>query len=125
MVNKKKKKKSKLRTPIKILKISGTVLLSMIFIIIITGSVFVTALTIYILNYIDTTTPVSLENVELNFTSRFLAENPEFNPLDPESEEYTTYYTLAQDGERRVWVDLENIPKHVRDAFVYSEDERF
>lgn len=125
MVNKKKKKKSKLRTPVKILKISGTVLLSMIFIIIITGSVFVTALTIYILNYIDTTTPVSLENVELNFTSRFLAENPEFNPLDPESEEYTTYYTLAQDGERRVWVDLENIPKHVRDAFVYSEDERF
>ncbi len=125
MVNKKKKKKSKLRTPIKILKVSGTVLLSMIFIIIITGSVFVTALTIYILNYIDTTTPVSLENVELNFTSRFLAENPEFNPLDPESEEFTTYYTLAQDGERRVWVDLENIPKHVRDAFVYSEDERF
>ena len=125
MENKKKKRKSKCPTPIKVLKISGTVLLSMFFIIIITGSVFVTALTIYILNYIDSTTLVSLENVELNFTSRFLAENPDFNPLDPESDEYTTYYTLTQDGERRVWVDLENVPKYVRDAFVYSEDERF
>lgn len=123
MANKKRTFKSK--APIKILKVTGTVLLSMFFIIIITGSVFVTALTIYILNYIDSTTPISLENVELNFTSRFLAENPEFNELDPESEEYTTYYTLAQDGERRVWVDLENVPKYVRDAFVYSEDERF
>lgn len=123
--NDKRKSKSRKSTPVKVLKVSGTVLLSMIFIIIITGSVFVTALTIYVLNYIDTTTPVSLENVELNFTSRFLADNPDFNELDPESEEYTTYYTITQNGERRVWVDLENIPKHVRDAFVYSEDERF
>lgn len=125
MENKKRTRKKKNNVPIRILKVSGTVLLSMIFIFIITASVFVTALTIYVLNYMDSTTPVSLENVELNFTSRFLAENPDFNELDPESEEYTTYYTLTQDGERRVWVDLENIPKHVRDAFVYSEDERF
>lgn len=125
MNSKKHTVKGKQKTPVKILKVTGTVLLSMFFIIIITGSVFVTALTIYILNYIDSTTPISLDNVELNFTSRFLAENPEFNELDPESDEYTTYYTLAQDGERRVWVDLENVPKYVRDAFVYSEDERF
>lgn len=125
MTSKKRTVKGKSKTPVKILKVTGTVLLSMLFIIIITGSVFVTALTIYILNYIDSTTPISLDNVELNFTSRFLAENPEFNELDPESDEYTTYYTLAQDGERRVWVDLENVPKYVRDAFVYSEDERF
>lgn len=125
MTSKKHTVKGKSKTPVKILKVTGTVLLSMLFIIIITGSVFVTALTIYILNYIDSTTPISLDNVELNFTSRFLAENPEFNELDPESDEYTTYYTLAQDGERRVWVDLENVPKYVRDAFVYSEDERF
>lgn len=113
------------KTPVKILKVTGTVLLSMFFIIIITGSVFVTALTIYILNYIDSTTPISLENAELNFTSRFLAENPEYDENNPDSDEYTTYYTLTQDGERRVWVDLENVPKYVRDAFVYSEDERF
>ena len=125
MANRKTTKKKSKNTPLKILKISGTVILSLFFILIITGSVFVTALTIYVLNYIDTTTPVSLDNVELSFTSRLLAINPDYNPLDPESEEYMTYYTLARDGERRVWVELENVPKYVRDAFVYSEDERF
>lgn len=119
---KSKKKKS---LPVKILKITGTVLLSLFFIVVITGSVFVTALTIYVLNYIDSTTPVSLENAEFSFTSRFLAENPDYDESNPDSEEYVNYYTLTQDGERRVWVDLENIPKYVRDAFVYSEDERF
>lgn len=120
-----KKKKNKVSTPVKVLKVTGTVILSMIFIIIITGSIFATALTIYVLNYVDSTTPISLDNVELNFTSRFLAENPDYDETNEESEQYVTYYTLAQNGERRVWADLENIPKYVRDAFVYSEDERF
>ena len=74
-----KKKKNKVSTPVKVLKVTGTVILSMIFIIIITGSIFATALTIYVLNYVDSTTPISLDNVELNFTSRFLAENPDYD----------------------------------------------
>ncbi len=119
------KKKKKVSTPVKVLKITGTVILSFMFIIIITGSIFATALTIYVLNYIDSTTPISLENVELNFTSRFLAENPDYDENDPESDQYMTYYTLAQNGERRVWADLEQMPKYLIDAYVYSEDERF
>lgn len=120
-----KKRKNKASTPAKVLKITGTVILSMMFIVIITGSIFATALTIYVLNYVDSTTPISLDNVEMNFTSRFLATNPEYDENNPESEMYATYYTLTQNGERRVWADLEQIPKYVRDAFMYSEDERF
>lgn len=123
--NNKKRKKKRAGVPVRVLRVTGTVILSMMFILIITCSIFATALTIYVLNYVDSTTPISLDNVELNFTSRFLAENPNYNESDPESDQFLTYYTLAQNGERRVWADLEQIPKHVRDAFVYSEDERF
>ncbi|NLZ45166.1 MAG: peptidoglycan glycosyltransferase [Clostridiales bacterium] len=120
-----KKRKKKVSTPVKVLKVTGTVILSMMFIVIITGSIFATALTIYVLNYVDSTTPISLDNVEMNFTSSFLAQNPDYNEDDPNTEPYSTYYTLTQNGERRVWVDLEQVPKYVRDSFVYSEDERF
>ena len=32
---------------------------------------------------------------------------------------------LVAAGSNRVWVDIENVPKHVQDAFVAIEDERF
>ncbi|MCD7772639.1 MAG: transglycosylase domain-containing protein [Ruminococcus sp.] len=100
-------------------------LLSVFLIIIISGSILVTALTIYILNFADTTSTISLDNIEVNFTTRFLAENPEYDKEDETSEEYVLYYSLNGNGEKRTWVDIEDIPMCVREAFVSTEDENF
>lgn len=109
----------------KVMKVLLTLLLSVFLIIIISSSILVTALTIYILNFADTTSSISLENVEVNFTTRFLADNPEYNKEDKTSEQYTLYYSMSNNGEKRTWVDLSNIPMHVQDAFVSTEDAHF
>ena len=122
---KKHKAKKKQKPAVRILKIIGTVILSMFLIVVITGSILATALTIYILNFADSSNVVSLENVEMSYTTRLLANNPEYDKNDENSEQYALYYSLSSNGEKRTWVDYSNIPKYVRDAFVCSEDERF
>lgn len=109
----------------KVFKFLMMFLLSVFLIIVISGSILVTALTIYILNFADTTSTINLDNVEVNFTTRFLAENPEYDKEDETSDQYVLYYSMSGNGEKRTWVDIENVPKHVRDAFVSTEDERF
>ena len=76
---KKRKKKKSTNPAVKALKIFGTVLLSVFLIIIITCSIFATVLTIYVLNFADTTTTVSLDKTETSNISRFLSENPDYS----------------------------------------------
>ncbi len=121
-----KKNKKKPSPAVKALKIFGTLVLSLFLIVIITGSIFVTALTIYVLNFADTSDTVNLDrSVVSSNISRFLYENPDYDENDPESQEYLLYYALRNQQKKIQWVDLEDIPQHVRDAFVYTEDERF
>lgn len=42
--------------------------------------------------------------------------------LDSEGGQMTE---LVAAGSNRIWVDIENVPQHVQDAFVAIEDERF
>ncbi len=123
----KKKKKRKSTNPfVRVLKVVGTLLLSVVMIVIISGSIFATALTIYILNFADTTTTVSLEeNVITSNVSRFMYANPDYDEDDEDSEEYELYYAIKSTESKASWVDLEDIPTFVQDAFVYTEDERF
>lgn len=119
--------KKKKRSPvIKALRIFGTVVLSMFLILIITVSIFATALTIYILNFADTTTTISLDNgvVSSNIT-RILYENPDYDENDENSNQYELYYALKNPNKKVAWVDIENIPQYVCDAYMYTEDERF
>ncbi|MFT3951468.1 MAG: transglycosylase domain-containing protein [Oscillospiraceae bacterium] len=120
-----KKKHKKQHPAVRVLRIVGTVVLSIFLIMIITGSVFATALTVYIMKFADSTTTITLDSIETTYTSQVLAKNPNYDPADPESEEYSLYYTLTASGERRSWVALEDVPQYLRDAVVYSEDERF
>ena len=103
----------------------GTVLLSAILVVVITGSIFATALTIYVLNYADTTTTVSLENITANYTSRFLYENPDYDENDRNSDEYLLYYALKNSNQHAVWTDFQSIPQNLSNAVVATEDERF
>lgn len=122
----KRKKRSKgLNIFFGFMKVFGTFLLSALLIVVITGSIFATALTIYVLNYADTTTTVSLENITANYTSRFLYENPDYDENDKKSEEYLLYYALKNTNQHAVWTDYQSIPLNLSNAIVATEDERF
>ncbi len=118
------KRKKIMRTVSKTCSVLGTLLCSLILIIVITGSVFVTAITIYVLNYFSDSTSdyVSLEDINLTYTSRILAPNPDY---DGTNEQWEVYYTLSSEGDRMIWTDLEDISRYMIDAVVCSEDERF
>ncbi|SEK19282.1 penicillin-binding protein 1A [Ruminococcus albus] len=124
--NKTKHRRRGTHPVVHILKAMGTLLLSIFLIIIITLSIFGTVLTIYVLNFADTTTDIMLEkNVESNIT-RFLYDNPDYDEdTDDPKDKYVLYYTMRNEYKHQLWVDLDQIPQVVQDAFVYTEDERF
>lgn len=124
--NKTKHRKRGTHPAVHILKAMGTLLLSIFLIIVITMSIFGTVLTIYVLNFADTTTDIMLEkSVESNIT-RFLYDNPDYDEeTDEPQDKYVLYYTLRNEYKHQLWVDLDQIPQVVQDAFVYTEDERF
>ena len=45
--------------------------------------------------------------------------------LDAKTDEWVMYQTLYSDGENRIWVDLDDIPKYMQDAAIAIEDKRF
>ena len=122
------KKKKGSNPAVVILKVFGTLLLSAVMIVIITGSIFATALTIYVLNFADTTTTVNLEERTVSSSvTRFFCKNPDYDPEnpDPDVDEWMIYYGIKSTARKPKWVDIENIPVFVQDAFVYTEDQRF
>ncbi len=121
-----KKKKRGVNPLVHILKVIGTLLLSVFLVVVITGSIFATVLTIYVLNFADTTTTVSLEKITESNITRFLYENPDYDEeTDEEIEQYELYYAIKNEQRHFIWADIEEIPQCVQDAFVYTEDERF
>ena len=82
----------------------------------ITGTILLGAFYYYIVNYLDPQMDIDLSSYKLAYTS-------------------VVYYTDAQgvdhelerlyDTENREWVSLSQIPKHMQDATVAIEDERF
>lgn len=120
------KKRHSTSPVVHILKVLVTLLLSIILIVIITMSIFGTVLTIYIFNFADTTTTVTLEKNPQSNISRFLYDNPDYDEeTDDPKDQYELYYSMRNKYKHYIWVDLENIPQVVQDAFVYTEDERF
>lgn len=113
----KKKKKKKKRSPFrKTITVIGTVILSLFLIVIITGSIVATALTVYVMKFMDTSSEISLDDLRLTYTTFFYAKDKSGNYIEVDS---------LSSGAKCIWVNYENIPQHVRDAFQYSEDERF
>lgn len=100
----------------KIARIVGTTVLSILMVFVISASILSTALTVYVLNFVDDASLVSLDNLNLSYATTLFAKNKDG--------EYVSIYSIA--GEKKcVWVDIENIPQVVQDAFVFAEDARF
>ncbi len=74
------------------------------------------ALTVYVVNLMSETSEIKLDDISSSYTTYIYAKD---------GNNWITYDLISSEGEKRVWASLEQIPLHVRDAFIYSEDERF
>ncbi len=74
------------------------------------------ALTVYVVNLMSETSEVKLDDLSSSYTTYIYAKS---------GDDWITYDLISNEGEKRIWANLEQIPLHVRDAFIYSEDERF
>ncbi|MDE5854350.1 MAG: transglycosylase domain-containing protein [Ruminococcus sp.] len=117
----KKKKKSKLLMFFKkLLMVIGTTLLSLFLVIIITGTIVATALTVYVLDFMDETSSITLAELESGSDTYFYGTE-----INEDGEEEMVVLQRMKTDVQRIPVSIDRIPQHVRDAFVYTEDERF
>ncbi|MBD5159949.1 MAG: hypothetical protein HDT23_06900 [Ruminococcus sp.] len=119
-----RKKKKKQSLPVRILKkllaVISTTLLSLFLVMVITGTIVATALTVYVLDFMDDSTNVTLQELEAGSDTYFYG----IQKNDKGKEEIVILNRVKTDVQR-IPVSIDRIPQHVRDAFVYTEDERF
>ena len=99
-----------------VLSFFGTTLLSILLILVITFCIVAAALTVYIMQFAESSFDVDLTNVELSYSSFIYAK-------DNTGEDVLIKQISGETS--RIWVDIEDIPQYTIDAFVAVEDERF
>ena len=120
-----KKKKKNRRTPwiVRALRSLGTVILttflSFFLFFCVTGIICGIAATTYVLNYMESTNTVSIQEMTMSFSTHIYAHLPE-----NEEGEYTAIYTVDNEVQR-IPVESEDIPQHVRRGHFPYLSERF
>lgn len=104
----------------KLMTVIATTLLSLLLVIIITGTIVSTALTVYVLNFMDDATSVTLQQLESGSDTYFYS-----NHINEDGETELKVLHRVQNNFQRIPVSIDRIPQHVRNCFVYTEDERF
>ncbi|MGN0653783.1 MAG: transglycosylase domain-containing protein, partial [Oscillospiraceae bacterium] len=114
-----RKRRKKSNPILKTLAVIGTTFLSLFLIVVITLCIVATALTVYVIKFMENSESVDIDlyNLDVMTTSFIYAE-------DPETGEQIEIHRMSQDA-NRILVSLDDIPQHVRDAFISTEDERF
>ncbi|MFA9379792.1 MAG: transglycosylase domain-containing protein [Acetanaerobacterium sp.] len=95
----------------------GRVISTVMLVFVITGCIVATVLSVYILRLVNTEDVIDLRNFKQNYTSIIYAEDPETG------ETYELQRLVG--NENRIWVGIEDIPEHTREAFIAIEDKRF
>ena len=86
---------------------------------IITGTIVTTALTVYVIEFMDNTSAINIEQIE-NITSSYIYQK------NAETKEYElVYYAKPDNNEVHLATEIDKIPQHVLDAFIYTEDKQF
>lgn len=116
----KKKKNTFLWILRKLLTVIITTLLSLFLVMVITGTIVATALTVYVLDFMDDSTGVTLQELEAGNDTYFYGYE-----TDENGEQKLVVLNRVKSQVQRIPVTIDRIPQHVRDAFVYTEDERF
>ncbi len=120
---KKRKKKKKSKVLIffrKLLSVIITTLLSLSLVIIITGTIVATALTVYVLSFMDEATSITLTELESGSDTYFYGTE-----INEDGEEEMVVLKRMKTDVQRIPVSIEKIPQHTRNAFTCTEDERF
>ena len=103
----------------KFFSLIGTALFSVFLVFILTGTIVGSVVGVYLLNYMDTTETVKLEEFKQSFAS-YIYE------MNKETEEYELVYKVTpQSHNIKLPCDIKNLPAHVKFALVSIEDERF
>lgn len=114
-------KKSSVRLILVILRVVfgsiGRILATVIMVGIITGCIVGCVLTVYILQYIGADDKISLEYLQLGYTSIMYA-------TDENGQTYELQRLYSPDG-NRIWVSYDKIAQSTKDAIIAIEDKRF
>mgnify|MGYP004429676667 FL=1 len=98
------------------LSILGSTLAALFMILIITCTIVATALVVYVMNFRDDVSNVTIEEMELSYNTNIYAQDS--------SGEWVNIYEVTNESQR-IPISIDDIPQHTRDAFVCAEDERF
>ncbi len=116
----KKHKRASVSAPVRglawVMKTIFKVLAMIILVGVITICIGGTAMTVFVMRYVDTESGYDLENIETTFTSNIYA-------TDAAGQEVVVR-SLSANG-RREWIDISEIPPMVQQAFINAEDEGF
>lgn len=93
-----------------------TTLVSLFLICIITGTIVATGMTVYVMSFRDEVSNVTIEELEM--------KNNTYVYANDSNGELVCLYKVNNHTER-IPVTIDQIPQHVKDAFVSAEDERF
>ncbi len=97
--------------------LTAKILISILFIILFTGVICVGAFGIYVKTFLQPEASIDVASISMNYTSVVYY-------TDPETGERTELERLYG-SENRVWANYDVIPKHLKNAFITIEDERF
>lgn len=118
---KKRKKKSRLLMFFqKLFSVIVTTLLSLSLVIIITGTIVATALTVYVLSFMDEATSITLTELESGSDTYFYGTE-----INEDGEEEMVVLRRMKTDVQRIPVSIDRIQQHTRNAFTCTEDERF
>ena len=104
----------------KLFAVIATTLLSLFMVIVITGTVVCTALTVYVLDFMDESTNITIQELESASTTYFYA-----NQTNEQGEKELVVIHDVTPSFQRIPVPIERVPQHVRNCFVCTEDENF
>lgn len=95
-------------------RVIGTILL----VFVLTAAIFAGIFSAYINSSMRGRVEVYLDEFETKVSTELYYQ-------EPSSGEWTMYHTLFLDSENRIWADLDQIPKDLKNAVVAIEDKRF
>ena len=115
----KKKKKKKHSLPFRIFKkiiaVIATTLLSLFLVMIITGTIVATALTVYVLDFMDESSSITFQALESGSDTYFYGTE-----FDENGEEKIVQLHRVKSSVQRIPVSIDKIPQHVRDTVFFG-----
>lgn len=93
----------------------GRVFLTLFLLFVITGSIVIGSLAIYVMAFVKPEN-IDLTNAQLKFTSMIYANDSSGTPQ---------VISQINGGENRIWVGIDQVPDNLKNAFISTEDQRF